>query len=57
MCVVEYEGDVCFWRGVILRVFVVDDDGGDVAVCYRLTTELTIHCIGIEQKTASGDKV
>ena len=37
MCVVDYEGDVCVWRGVGVRVFVVDDDGADVAVCDRLT--------------------
>ena len=37
MCVVDYEGDVCVWRGVVVRVFVVDDDGADVAVCDRLT--------------------
>ena len=24
-------------RHVVVRVFVVDDDGGEVAVCYRLT--------------------
>ena len=33
-CVVEYDGDNAFWCGVVVRVFDVDDDGGDVAVCY-----------------------
>ena len=32
-CVVEYDGENSFWRGVVVRVFDVDDDGGDVAVC------------------------
>ena len=35
-CVVEYDGDNAFWCGVVVRVFDVDDDGGDVAVCYIL---------------------
>ena len=28
---------VCIWRGGVVRVFDVDDDGGDVAVWYMLT--------------------
>ena len=28
---------VCVCRGVVVRVIDVDDDGGDVAVCYILT--------------------
>ena len=33
----DYDGDVCVWRGVVVRVIDVDDDGGDVEVCYILT--------------------
>ncbi len=33
-CVVEYDDESAFWRGVVVRVFDVDDDGGDVAVRY-----------------------
>ena len=28
---------MCVCSGVVVRVFDVDDDGGDVAVCYVLT--------------------
>ena len=30
----DYDGDVCVWRGVVVRVIDVDDDGGDVEVCF-----------------------
>ena len=33
VCNVDYDGVVgVFWRGVVARVFDVDDDGDDVAV-------------------------
>ena len=32
----DYDGDVCVWRGVVVRVIDIDGVGGDVEVCYRV---------------------
>ena len=34
VCVIVYDGDRCFRRGIVVRVVDVDEDGADVAVRY-----------------------